>query len=161
MRSVAYPLSCSPANTPCSAATTPWFQLSANAEKSKLKRHTVWDGDMRRKTVHVKNTVVHIMSVRCTHKRLKSHDPSKNHLSKLSQAAHASSPGHGGSLSLALRISASGARALKFKEISVEMLLKYRTALRIPSVAEHLITKHMQHKETCIQFISFMPQYTT
>ena len=38
---------------------------------------------MERKTIHVKNAVVHIMSVPRKHKRLKSHDPSKNHPSKL------------------------------------------------------------------------------
>ena len=83
MRSPANPLS--PADTSCSAATTSRFQLSANAEKSKLKRHTAWDGDMERITLHVKNAVVYIMSVPRTHKRLKSHDPSKNYPSKLSQ----------------------------------------------------------------------------
>ena len=38
----------------------------------------------------------------------------------------------------------------------VEMLPKYRTALRIPSVSDHLIIKHMQAKETCFYLTSLM-----
>ena len=133
----------------------PWREFAAERE-SKLKQHTAWCGDMERKIVHVKNAVLHIMSVRRTHKRLKSHDPSKNYLSKLSQTAHAASYDRGGSLSLAFLISAKDELVLKSKEIVVEMLPKYHTTLRIPSVADHLIAKHIQENKTCIELTPFM-----